>query len=752
MTVVLSPERGEVLSSYVSLNGHELEKSWRFDPSEHRDIHGRWSEVLDEISKMPNASIMLRDDSNHHMAVAFGDPKTADHVITYVPGVGEDSDLPHEVKDASMMKDRTEEEGRGSSASVFWLGYNRPSNVGSATSKKSAVEGSGNLARFQHGLKLKNPSAHYTVVGHSYGSLVSGLAASHHGMHPDDLVFIGSPGTGVKDANRLGMDPGHVWAGANSQDPVSRAAPLLSSDFRGSPVSSRYGANIFTAEIPGRVFPGRLHQEAHTSYADSDSQALANIAKIAAGNYDDVDLVPSPELVTSAVIPELLKVGPEGYIHGYICVRPPCGKEPDKISSADLWLKKDGTVIHKPSGYKIGTVDRSAAEGHDWTVFTATHHDGSQVYYGTRKREALTAIADHHNTAVGSTELKPDELPEASKPLEVPEAKPAVAELKNPAVSGHSFDINMLSGSLNDHLSSEQAAEIKGLIQDSHLSFPNPKDEAWGEHGSPGVEKATRLDKLKYTAAQSMMEKAGVPHEAAQAIAGWPEMKTIDQYMPGVGADGFASMKSQVYSWSSIGANARNVSIAFDKARTMDAPEVRPEDFTRHTEMKSYSGKPYPQLVWDDASPEAGDRRYAAATYWGMRAQKYYTQQVLSLLPKKHQGNNLPVVRMIAGAQGEALQNAIDRNEYWKVATRTLSSWAEPSDRSKNTIRKLVQKYIDASQGIGSQMWLEQEVDPNQVYMHWRGEGVLRNQVNVLGEIVVADSQTDSTRAKAVPA
>lgn len=33
--------------------------------------------------------------------------------------------------------------------------------------------------------------------------------------------------------------------------------------------------------------------------------------------------------------PEIVKVGPKGYIHGWICVRPPCGKAGDEVSHPD---------------------------------------------------------------------------------------------------------------------------------------------------------------------------------------------------------------------------------------------------------------------------------------------------------------------------------------------------------------------------------------------------------------------------------
>ena len=68
--------------------------------------------------------------------------------------------------------------------------------------------------------------AHLTAIGHSYGSTTTGHAAHDHGLPVDDLVVVGSPGLGgdVDNADDLGVDPDHVWAGVNSRDPVAYLA------------------------------------------------------------------------------------------------------------------------------------------------------------------------------------------------------------------------------------------------------------------------------------------------------------------------------------------------------------------------------------------------------------------------------------------------------------------------------------------------------------------------------------------------
>lgn len=51
-----------------------------------------------------------------------------------------------------------------------------------------------------------------TLVGHSYGSTTSGMAATKvkHGVI-DDLALCGSPGMGTYDANDYRVDRNHLW-------------------------------------------------------------------------------------------------------------------------------------------------------------------------------------------------------------------------------------------------------------------------------------------------------------------------------------------------------------------------------------------------------------------------------------------------------------------------------------------------------------------------------------------------------------
>jgi pimeloyl-ACP methyl ester carboxylesterase len=111
------------------------------------------------------------------------------------------------------------------------------------------------------------------VIGHSYGSLVTGMAESQQGLDVDETVLIGSPGVGVDSADELG--DGNVWVGLAAFDPVG-----YSEWFGLNPHDRAFGATRFhTGDISG-----------HSSYFNEGSESLRNIGLITAGNLDDVNV------------------------------------------------------------------------------------------------------------------------------------------------------------------------------------------------------------------------------------------------------------------------------------------------------------------------------------------------------------------------------------------------------------------------------------------------------------------------------
>ncbi|GAA2353781.1 hypothetical protein GCM10010404_02000 [Nonomuraea africana] len=221
--------------------------------------------------------------------ISFGDPDAADRVVAYVPGLNTRlASFGGDLNRAAVLWDQAHYFAPGQRiASIAWLGYRAPQidwqlNVpGRSVAADGAAEvGARSLVSLADGLRASHDpsrSAKLTVLGHSYGSLVTGKAATlRSGGFADELVFVGSPGVGVRSAEELGVGPGRVWAGEAPGDFVADLAR-----FGNDPCDTSFGARRFGTR-GGSVFG------AHSSYWDDDSQSLKNLANIVNGNYHKV--------------------------------------------------------------------------------------------------------------------------------------------------------------------------------------------------------------------------------------------------------------------------------------------------------------------------------------------------------------------------------------------------------------------------------------------------------------------------------
>jgi len=258
-------------------------------------------------------------NGNGHAIVAVGNPDTATNTVTYVPGLG--SKTTGAVGDVgratALWQQATHVAPPGTTvSSIYWLGYNAPQlgldqglhNL-DVTSTADAVAGGQALSQFQGGLQAAHQPgmpSHTVVLGHSYGSLVVGEAAAHSGLHPGDIIVVGSPGVGVNNVSQLGLPAGHVWAGANIYDPVPMLPPSDPVNALSDPNAAHFGTNPATTAFGGKVFdattdPGRsfsgIDISAHSAYWDPRSSSLSNMAYIVDGQYGNVSQqmpVPTP--------------------------------------------------------------------------------------------------------------------------------------------------------------------------------------------------------------------------------------------------------------------------------------------------------------------------------------------------------------------------------------------------------------------------------------------------------------------------
>jgi pimeloyl-ACP methyl ester carboxylesterase len=223
---------------------------------------------------------------NGRVVEVFGDLGAADRIAVLVPGVSTTADNfdtgLDDVRDrapavqARDLYDATRAAAPGENVAVIaWLGYDAPQGVGrSAAREELARAGASSLVGFTGDLAVLRPSARVTLIGHSYGSVVTGLAAASLPPQVKDLVVVGSPGMGVSGAADLHTSA-HVWAGQAEQDWIDwvPAYKMWGAGHGTLPAAPGFGARVF----------GTKGVIDHDHYLAPGTQSLGNIASIVLG-------------------------------------------------------------------------------------------------------------------------------------------------------------------------------------------------------------------------------------------------------------------------------------------------------------------------------------------------------------------------------------------------------------------------------------------------------------------------------------
>jgi pimeloyl-ACP methyl ester carboxylesterase len=147
------------------------------------------------------------------------------------------------------------------------------------------------------------------VLGHSYGSLVVGVAAAHSGLAADSVVFVGSPGVGVDAVSQLHVPAGQVWSTTSRSDVIQYTAlapgALLTDVVRavampvigplvgfGRPADDLwFGHNPSDEAFGARVFASQP-DAGHLRYWDPGRPALDNLARITLGGAYQAQVTP----------------------------------------------------------------------------------------------------------------------------------------------------------------------------------------------------------------------------------------------------------------------------------------------------------------------------------------------------------------------------------------------------------------------------------------------------------------------------
>lgn len=263
----------------------------------------RYSKALDDVEDLE----VLKDFIDHHrgqkllvcdrsgerlkVAIGIGDFNQAQHIGVFVPGKGTTvrGNLLNYVTKSEGLNTTAQGLRKSSYATVAWLGYDAPLSIPNVANTHRANAGADRLVNFLEGLNAtfeeKKKKVHLTLLGHSYGSTTSGIAASR--VQPnvvDDLVLFGSPGSGVQLGAEYRVPEGHRWVSA---------VPYYGDIVQGIGTDINFGRN--PTEMPafrhisGDATEGETYRTFthpfgnHSTYLEGGTKTQKNMAEIVAG-------------------------------------------------------------------------------------------------------------------------------------------------------------------------------------------------------------------------------------------------------------------------------------------------------------------------------------------------------------------------------------------------------------------------------------------------------------------------------------
>jgi hypothetical protein len=254
-------------------------------------------------------------------AICIGDPDKAANTSVIVPGTNSSVAggwLADGHNDALNLYERANAADPAHPTAVMaWMAYDAPvadlnhwdeafqdpQSLSQVGTPWMARQGGELLARDVNGLWVTHDNGvtqHVTVLGHSYGSTTVADAFADSGMHANDAVLLGCPGTDLaRNAADFHLDGGHVYVGDASTDPISWIGesghlPSWVNDVLDHPVGSlaglgtdpasdQFGSIRFRAEVPGS---DGIHGADHSHYYHPRSESLAAMGDIASGHSE----------------------------------------------------------------------------------------------------------------------------------------------------------------------------------------------------------------------------------------------------------------------------------------------------------------------------------------------------------------------------------------------------------------------------------------------------------------------------------
>jgi hypothetical protein len=265
-------------------------------------------DTIDATIAKGDRQLLTLDTSGDRVkaAIAVGNVDTAKHVAVFTPGFTSTVDGSFKGYDNDMQNLLTQSQGvsniygdRGGVAAVTWIGYEAPQTPDVLNPDLSvgydnlAKIGAHKLDGFLNGIgashDIQNQPLHLTALGHSYGSLTTGIALQQATPVHDAVVF-GSPGLDMQTPNDLKVPQGHVFSEWSDQDPVPRLD--IAHNFGTSPYQGISGGSVAsieqlsTGDATGAGGQALHATHEHGQYLDNNSTSQYNMANVVAGRSD----------------------------------------------------------------------------------------------------------------------------------------------------------------------------------------------------------------------------------------------------------------------------------------------------------------------------------------------------------------------------------------------------------------------------------------------------------------------------------
>ena len=226
-------------------NGQEISSDLRDKQENLQNRLADLNAISEQLGSNAGATLLVLEPGelgeNVRAAIAIGDVDNAQHVATFVPGMGSNfrDNGRLNVEFAKNLKWAADTYGAptdGSVATIAWIGYEAPADITktgdpSVMSIDKAEAGAEKLNGFMTGIHSwrseRGLDVHQSAITHSYGSTTGGFAMRDIGEGVvDELVYTGSPGAGVHSVGTLGVDADHTWVSATPHlDPVRGIGP-----------------------------------------------------------------------------------------------------------------------------------------------------------------------------------------------------------------------------------------------------------------------------------------------------------------------------------------------------------------------------------------------------------------------------------------------------------------------------------------------------------------------------------------------